>query len=258
MIYIHPIGGIGNMFFQIASIWTLAKDNGDDLCLLNVQDNIDELISLRNRKQSTNYFYFLNKFLNKNENICNSISYTHKYEPLVYKSGYEYVGYFQCEKYFNHRKNEILELFNPTEEFTNEVNKYQSLFGNISLHIRRTDYVGSLVLDVVKMKYYNDAISMLPKELKILVFSDDIDWCRNNFAGERHVFIDEVDYISIYLMSKMKYHIIANSSFSWWGAWMSDYQDKIIIAPEQWFGAIYMCDYSDIVPDTWIKIPNNT
>ena len=246
------------MFFQIGTIWTLAKDNGDNLCLLNIEDNINELISLRNRKQSPNYSYFLNRFLNKNKTISDVMSYENKYQPLTYKPEYEYVGYFQSEKYFNHRKNEILELFKPPEEFTNEVNKYESLFGNISLHVRRTDYVGSLVLDMVKMNYYNDAISMLPKELKILIFSDDIPWCKNNFFGERYVFIDEVDYISIYLMSKMKYHIIANSSFSWWAAWMSDYQDKIVIAPEQWFGAIYRCDYSDIVPNTWIKIPNNT
>ncbi|GAG88297.1 unnamed protein product, partial [marine sediment metagenome] len=72
------------------------------------------------------------------------------------------------------------------------------------------------------------------------------------FIGDRFVFIDEIDYISLYVMSKMKHHIIANSSFSWWGAWLSEYDNKIVIAPEVWVNTRE--DTSDVIPNNWIKI----
>jgi hypothetical protein len=103
------------------------------------------------------------------------------------------------------------------------------------------------------MEYYNQAISLLPKDLKILIFSDDIPWCKENFIGDRFVFIDKIDYISLYIMCKMKHHIIANSTFSWWGAWISEYSDKIVIAPKRWLGDPQY-DTKDLLPDNWIKL----
>jgi len=86
-----------------------------------------------------------------------------------------------------------------------------------------------------------------------LIFSDDLNWCRENFIGERFVFVDEIDYISLYLMSKMKYHICANSTFSWWGAWLSENDEAIV--PKEWFAKdITFYNDKDIYPDKWIKI----
>ena len=142
MIYLHPIGGIGNMFFQIASIWTLAKDNNDELCLLNIEDNIERLIKYNNRLHAPDYSYFLNRFPHKNGyHINNEIHYPCEYVPLEYKLEHQYFGYFQHEKYFKHKRNEILELFKPIDEFNIIINKYEYLFNNISLHVRRGDYV---------------------------------------------------------------------------------------------------------------------
>jgi hypothetical protein len=255
MIYIHPVGGLGNMFFHIASIWTLAKDNDDELCLLNTDKKIMDLIN-DNRcdiKHAAKYKYIFNRFLCKNGTANRSKQYPFNYIPLVYHNECEYFGYFQCEKYFKHRRTEILELFKPSDEFVGEINKYLDLFGNISLHVRRGDYVNSRVHPALTMKYYEEALSYLPYNMKVLVFSDDLKWCEENFIGERYVFINEIDYISIYLISKMKHHIIANSSFSWWGAWMSEYENKLIIAPKKWFG--YDTEYDgDLIPDNWIRI----
>jgi hypothetical protein len=257
MIYIYPIGGIGNMFFHIASIWALAKDNGDELCLLNTDKKIVDLINdVRcDIKHAAKYEYIFNRFSVKNDYIDNKLQYPFYYVPLIYKTEYEYLGYFQCEKYFKHRRAEILELFKPANEFNAEINKYSELFGNISLHVRRGDYlnVSSRVHPTLLMKYYKKSLSYLPKNLKVLIFSDDLKWCKENFIGERFVFINEIDYISIYLISKMKHHIIANSSFSWWGAWMSEYQKKIIIAPKIWFGKNSEYD-GDLIPNNWIRI----
>ena len=252
MIYLTPNGGLGNMFFEIASIWTLAKDNNDELCLLNVENNTTQLINIKNRN-AINYEYIFNRFLNKNIIINESIQYPFYYMPLEYKNGYKYIGYFQSEKYFKHRRNEILKLFKSTNEIDSKVNEYQHLFGNISLHVRRGDYVNSQVHPIQLMKYYEESLSLLPKNIQVLVFSDDLEWCRKNLKNERYLFIDEEDCISIYLMSKMKYHIIANSSFSWWSAWMSEYNDKIIISPKKWFCENTEYD-GDLVPNNWIRI----
>jgi hypothetical protein len=174
---------------------------------------------------------------------------------MRYQNEHEYFGYFQSEKYFKHRRNDIIKLFSPPIEFNNKINQYSDLFGNISLHVRRGNYVKyySDIHPPQTMIYYNQAISLLPTDLKILVFSDDMQWCRENFIGDRFVFIDEIDYISLYLMSKMKHHIIANSSFSWWSAWLSQYDDRIVIAPQKWLGE-GIEDIKDLIPNNWIKI----
>jgi hypothetical protein len=249
MIYIYPVGGLGNIFFQIATIWTLAKDNDDDLWLLNINKINKDLIGYGRNDLS----YILNRFSNMIGNVDDKIRHQFPYAPIEYKRGYEYVGYFQSEKYFKHRRAEILELFKPADEFNVKINEYQHLFNNISLHVRHGDYYGHPEIHPIQtIEYYKNAISVLPKDLEILIFSDDLRWCRQNFVGERFVFINEIDYISVYLMSKMKHHIIANSSFSWWGAWMSEHQDKIVIAPQKWFGTDI--PYGDLVPENWIKI----
>lgn len=259
MIYVYPVGGLGNMFFQIASIWTLAKDNDDDLCLLNIDHKIRELDSVSNvtdtwhiTKHSIKYRYFLDRFHQRNANIPIQMYYPFYYSVLTYKNECQYSGYFQSEKYFKHKRKEIIELFKPDDNFINDINKYSNLFDNISLHIRRSwiNLGISNIHTVQSMDYYNTAISMLPNDKKILVFSDDLEWCKQNFIGNRFVFVDEIDYISIYIMSKMKYHIIANSTFSWWGAWLSD--SEKIIAPKKWFGTDI--PDADIIPENWIRI----
>ena len=256
MLYIYPIGGLGNMFFHIASIWTLAKDNDDDLCLLDIDEKIINLIN-DNRcdlKHADLYRYIFDRFLSKKNHIVDILDYPFHYEPLVYKKEHQYRGYFQCERYFKHRREEILELLKPSDKFNIYIDKYSHLFGNISLHVRRGDYV-KLYPEIhipQTIQYYENALSYLPNDMKVLIFSDDLKWCRENFIGDRYIFIDEIDYISIYVMSNMKHHIIANSSFSWWGAWMSTYDDKIIIAPKKWFGNDIKD--TDLIPNNWIKI----
>lgn len=249
MIYNYPVGGLGNILFQIASIWALAKDNNDELCVLNVNKIIEDL---KNNNRG-NLTYLFNRFPNITGHVNNVINHPFEYVPIEYKKEHEYVGYFQCEKYFKHRRSEILELFKPADEFNVQINKYQHLFNNISLHVRHGDYYGHPEIHLIQIiEYYENATSLLPKDLKILIFSDDLNWCIQNFIGERFVFINEIDYIAIYLMSKMKHHIIANSSFSWWGAWMSECNDSVVIAPKKWFGT--NIPYGDIVPENWIKI----
>jgi hypothetical protein len=261
MIYIYPIGGLGNMFFHIASIYSLAKDNNDNLCLINIPHKIDNLKADTrcDISHADNYNYLFERFYRANINVPQKLHYPFECVPLQYVSDHEYIGYFQSENYFKHRKDEILDLFQPTIEMEEHLNtKYGDLFGNISLHVRRKDYANLYphLHPPQTMDYYNRALEILPKDLKVLVFSDELLWCKNNFIGDRFVFIDEVDYISMYLMTRMKCNIIANSSFSWWGAWMNKNEDKTVITPVNWFGGHLLGDElkMKIIPENWIKI----
>ena len=261
MIYIYPIGGLGNIFFHIASIWALAKDNNDELCLLDIDKKITALINDPryyynecNLRHAQKYDYIFNRFPQAKGYNLKSIEYPFTYTPLKYQKDYQYVGYYQSEKYFKHRRSEILELFKPSDEINIELNKYSDLFDNISLHVRRGPDILSCgnIYIMPTMEYYDNALSYLPQDLKILIFSDNMEWCKKNFIGDRFVFIKEIDYISIYLMSKMKYHIIANSTFSWWGAWMS--KAEKVYAPKLWFTDSSGIKDMDLVPENWIRI----
>lgn len=255
MIYVHPVGGLGNMFFHIAAIYALAKDNNDELCLLNVDKKIHDLIhdGRANMDHAPAYKYFFDRFKQTDNYINDKIACPFEYSHIEYRNEREYIGYFQCEKFFKHYRSDILELFKISDTFSAEVNKYSDIFGNISLHVRRNDYVKMYpqIHTPQTMDYYNGALLLLPKDLKVVIFSDDLPWCRENFVGDRYVFIEELDYISLYIMNQMKYHVIANSSFSWWGAWMSN--ARAVIAPKLWFGGNIYPD-QDIVPKNWIKL----
>lgn len=241
-------------FFHIASIWTLAKDNNDVLILLDIDKKINNLINDDRiiLNHANDYKYIFDRFSQISNYKPNKIGFKFEELNIPYIPNTEYVGYFQSEEYFKHRRSDILYLFRPADSFINKINSYSGLFNNISLHVRRNDYV-KLYPEIhipQQMNYYNDALSLLPQDKKVLIFSDDLPWCYENFIGDRFIFINEIDYISLYIMSKMKYHIIANSSFSWWGAWLSE--SEKVIAPKKWFG--HDVNYENIVPKNWLKI----
>ena len=115
----------------------------------------------------------------------------------------------------------------------------------ISLHIRRGDYLYNPNHPVQPIEYYKKALEQMPKDLPVIVFSDDSQWCREHEFFEDNRFMiseDNEDHYDLCLMSMCGYHIIANSSFSWWGAWLA--KSKKIIAPKDWFGAD--CVYKDV------------
>jgi hypothetical protein len=108
---------------------------------------------------------------------------------------------------------------------------------------------------VQTIEYYNKSIEHLKDITDLfIVFSDDIEWCKNNIKSENIIYIqDEKDYIEIYLMSLCDNNIISNSSFSWWGAWLNRNENKIVIGPKIWFGSEIQHNTSDILPEKWVK-----
>lgn len=180
-------------------------------------------------------------------------------------------GYWQSEKYFNRIRDVILNDFNfgvpRNQEALYCMNQILSEVNSVSVHIRRGDYVENSDAfkfhGVLPLSYYLEAISIVMKKVKgarFYFFSDDIDWVIQNF---KH--LDDAEFIDfnkgknsfedMRLMSLCRHNIIANSSFSWWAAWLNSNPNKIVIAPKQWFADTNKNrEAIDIVPERWLKI----
>ena len=126
----------------------------------------------------------------------------------------------------------------------------------IGLHIRRTDYVQKQDYHpLCDMDYYERALEKLPKDIPVVVVSDDPKWCEKQelFAPDRFMISESDDnLIDMCILTLCNYHVIANSSFSWWGAWLAE--SNKVIAPKTWFGPAANLDDSDIVPEEWERI----
>ncbi len=175
-------------------------------------------------------------------------------------------GCWQSERYFSHFREVILEDFKlkvVSPVFSDWSEKIRN-FGprSVSLHIRRGDYLSDPAANkchgVLPVAYYGHAVQMIKKNCEspgFFVFTDDVEWARKNLE-----FMGKVFYVTgsgcsdpeeIGLMSLCSHHIIANSSFSWWGAWLNSNPGKMVIAPEKWFQSM---SSDDIVPNRWIRI----
>jgi len=176
---------------------------------------------------------------------------------MPYKNKAIYHGYFQTEKYFTNR-NLILNLFEPSDFVLSNLEKYKDILqGNTcAIHVRRGEYsLNPQSKHYTKdMAWYNSAMGIINAE-HYIVFSDDIEYARQNFIGDKFIFVEDKDYIELFLMSLCKHNIISSSSFSWWGAWLNKNDNKKVIAPAKWFGTIES-NYLDIdiVPESWIKL----
>lgn len=167
-------------------------------------------------------------------------------------------GFFQSEKYWLGCKDEVLSYFEFNEElYIKMFTKYANLAVDnvVAVHIRRGDYVKLPEFHTnLAFDYYNPAIAAF-KGCNFLIFSDDIEWCKRYFIGHNFFFAEGNTPIEdLCMMSLCDHFIIANSSFSWWAAYLSKSVDKKIIAPLKWFGAKNSHDTSDLIPNGWIRI----
>ena len=154
-------------------------------------------------------------------------------------------GYFQDERYFKHCEDKIRNEFSFKEDIRAKANENLKKIRSFpdekltSVHVRRGDYLKlSDVHPPCSLEYYKSAfdISSVLDETKFLVFSDDIEWCKENFTEHDMTFCSVNDsYTEMCMMTLCDHHIIANSSFSWWGAWLGHNKQKTVIAPKTWF-----------------------
>jgi len=290
MIIAKLIGGLGNQMFQYAFGYNLAQLSGTGLKLdsaafekyklhkvaihhLNVNYNnlvIDEKV-INNLTGEYGIKGILKKAklvkpkikIIKEETPGFRKELIKKYDEDVYLD-----GFWQSEKYFKGVENEIRKHLMVKTEPSPANRKMLSLIEKtnaISVHIRRADYVTNAKTlsfhGICSMEYYQKAAELIKSKVDnpgFFVFSDDIAWAKENINfNMQQQFADmndaDTNYEDLRLMYSCKHHIIANSSFSWWGAWLNPLKEKMVIAPQNWFSQPGL-DARDIVPESWIRI----
>jgi len=180
-------------------------------------------------------------------------------------------GFWQSEKYFLGHRKAILEEFSFKNSFSDENMKIATRIQettSISIHVRRGDYVSNpgacKTFASLNIDYYQQAIRKInvnATNMLLVFFSDDIDWVKKNIIGQlpnsyQYVIVNinkrSESYNDMHLMSLCKHNIIANSSFSWWGAWLNQNPEKKVVAPKRWF--LIDKNTIDLYPKDWIKI----
>lgn len=264
MIGANILGGLGNMMFVIAAMENLALENKTNAFYPNIDEHLKKVQNDRARVypdsdvSTQEYRKIFRNFKWNSEGETRSRKYcTFNYTPIKYEEYCLYLGYFQTEKYFPNRDH-IINIFEPSDFVLEKIQKYKNVIdGNTcAVHVRRGDYSLSEESKhhTKSMDWYKEAISRVSAD-RYLVFSDDQKYVKEKFIGDNFTFIEDKDYVEMFLMSMCKHNIISSSSFSWWGAWLNKNPDKIVVAPRKWFGVIspgYPED--DIVPNSWIKI----
>jgi hypothetical protein len=273
------MGRLGNQMFQFASTLGIGERNGFDVrfpienckfsqntgpidlktgSLSQVKCDLLECFDIPEK-------YFISSSEIRIYSLYNESRFEYDAFTERISDGTSLNGYYQTEKYFLDIKENIKEIFKFKSEFTNPVDSILSGIKDgkelISLHVRRGDY--TLYPDhhpTCDPEYYKKALDEIKKisgdDIKIIIFSDDKEWCLNNMGniiGDDFV-ISPIDnpYSELYMMTKCNYHIIANSSFSWWGSWLSN--SKLTVAPSKWFGSAMDKNTQDIYLKEWISI----
>lgn len=286
MIIVKIIGGLGNQMFQYAYAKALEQRGNEvkiDITVFETYklhggyqlDKYD--IDLKESSVEENNRYYsktiFSKILRK---VGVKSSTVIREKSLLFDDTFlnieddDYIeGYFQSEKYFKNIRDILLEQFSIKQNLSNYTTEIEKKIiktkNSCSIHIRRGDFVNTTNINIhgnCDLVYYKKAISSLEDrigKLKFFIFSDDIEWCKQNLEINNTVYIDSkekrIPHEDIYLMSLCGHNIIANSSFSWWGAWLNKNEDKIVIPPKRWFADEKLDKESmDIVCEKWLKI----
>lgn len=246
-------GGLGNVLFQMAIGLSFSKDNNYNYAIFNN--------SFGMTTHTPNESYFDNIFKNITWNKCNyDQSFQEVYETDQAYQSYDvpdtnicFSGYFQSYKYFDHNYEHIKNSFH--------LERKDMSSDYCSIHVRRGDYLHyPNVYEQMSLEYYTSAMNSIGSDKNFLVFTNDIPWCVETFKDFPNVkIINESDpFKSLSLMASCKNHIISNSTFSWWGAYLSD--NSNVICPKKWFTkdfapTITKKSYddfmSDMIPDSW-------
>jgi hypothetical protein len=285
MITLRLLGGLGNQMFQYAAAKSLAS-RLDSPLLLDVHEfehyadrNYDlhvfpEVKEKFCDKAQHNLLYSKSKIAKlgriiKGVQIYEEPDFYFDPEFLRLTAPINLSGYFQSEKYFLESEKEIRTSFKWDERRLSESTRayLQSIKAHhaISVHFRRGDYVSnqktSEVHGTCDRAYYQNAIDFVIEKFSdshFFVFSDDIEWVKSEqyFAGLDRTYVEKSDDMhdseEMFLMSQCRHNIVANSSFSWWGAWLNSAANKVVVAPQNWFNANDY-DARDLIPESWFR-----
>lgn len=255
--YLGQYGRLANQMFQYASLRGIAAKKNYDFCIPKTnygdiwKDNhlfdVFELGSVKNVGFLPAEFYQERQFHYDAEYVENCPDNVNLH------------GYFQSEKYFKDIEQSIRDDFKFKEHILEPCVSNFDFDEIIALHVRRSDYVSNFANHPpCDLSYYEQALTHFDSNIPVMIFSDDTRWCESQplFESDRFMISESNDgYIDLCLMSMCHYHIIANSSFSWWGAWLA--KSKKVIAPKKWFGTdgnTSKNQTQDLYLDDWIIV----
>jgi len=285
MILVRLIGGLGNQMFQYAAGRALAA-RLDAPLLLDLRDfrryrlryyGLDRMridarpatawelarwpIWLRNRRWSGDRLGLTPRWFHEAD-----LRYSPEFAAVTGTIGLD--GYFQSERYFAGVRQALLQEFRPRAPLSRHNEQLAETIrtaASVCLHVRRGDYVNdprtSAMHGVCSPAYYRRATATLRErheDLRYFVFSDDPAWCRENLSLEDAVFVENngaAPECDIFLMAQCRHHIIANSSFSWWGAWLAE-AGGTVVAPQPWFSNTTL-RADDLIPPGWLRLPRD-
>ncbi len=285
MIYTRIRGGLGNQLFQYCVARRLADRLGVNVGLDIREYNEDSAFEmglhrfnlraeynpegLIRHKKDGKLSYVWDVILGNQKHVYQEPFLGFDSDVLSLSNGTYFKGYWQSEKYFKDTKEQILNDLTITEKPSAENANVLKQIDNclaVSLHIRRGDYVSNSGYNAAHgtcdLAYYQRAVAHLVdrigKDIVVFAFSDDPEWVAENlklpvdvkYMGHNS---SQKNYEDLRLMSNCKHHIIANSSFSWWGAWLNKDPNKVVIAPQVWFADPKMSN-PDILPSEWMTI----
>tara|TARA_B100000900_G_scaffold411605_1_gene431639 strand:+ start:4338 stop:5120 length:783 start_codon:yes stop_codon:yes gene_type:complete len=250
-------GRFGNQMFQYAALKGIAKKNNYDFCIPSGPKNEGDFYDEENQHK---LFIAFNVNVESVDNF--SAPYAQEssfnFDKELFENCEDNVnlyGFFQTEKYFKHIEDEIRKDFTFKKDWLEPCKESFEDKEYIGLHIRRTDYVQKQSYHpLCTLDYYERALKKLPN-IPVIIVSDDPEWCGKQelFKPNRFFISDSSsNIIDMCILSLCKYHIIANSSFSWWGAWLAE--SEKVIAPKIWYGSQANLDDSDLVPQHWERI----
>lgn len=280
-VIVRLTGGLGNQLFQYALGRSIEINCGADVSYntssIALKNNRRFMLSLFNTKVATTDEPFpqtlaerlLSALSGKTYIREKYLQYMSSLFSRIKKSGTFYLeGYWQTEKYFQNIREQLLSemtLKNPYSKSAQAFSEAIARATSVALHVRRGDYVTNpgahATHGICDLEYYHKAVETITEKVPdshFFVFSDDIAWVKENLELDSActTYVSDsgmLDEEELLLMSECVHTIIANSSFSWWAAWLNRNPDKIIIAPKHWF-ALAALHSENLVPSSWLQL----
>lgn len=258
MITCNLKGGLGNQMFQIATTFSLSETNKTK-CVFDFDKCYTPLQGFTSNKyRNTIFKNFTEDKLFSPTYIYRETKFSFSEIPFIDNMCLD--GYFQSEKYFKKYKNDLVDLFEFEKHHINHINLYISSlrknFNSVNaIHVRRGDYLKFPDFhNTCTKEYYFEAIKTIGNGCFVFV-SDDMEWVRKEFSQPNFFFFDNTDeLLDLCLLSQVDNLIISNSSFSWWGAYLNQKEEKTVVAPKKWFGEKGPKDTENLLPKEWKTI----
>lgn len=287
MVIVRVLGGLGNQLFQYA-LYRSLQESGRAVYLDMSAFRREEYRNIRSIAVFPKAVIqeadpqICSELADTSRNFCSKIrrkifgrksTYVaedhnlHFQEEILSKDNVYLSGCWQSELYFRQIREKLLEELVFPPDIGNQNEKILKMINNnnsVSVHIRRGDYLegraskvyGGICTD----QYYDNAVSYMRNKHRnthFFIFSNDVEWVKEHYSSNDMTVVDwntgENDYLDMYLMTQCRHNIIANSSFSWWGAWLNQHTDKEVISPIRWFNPEYH-EAPHIICDDWIRM----